>query len=48
MPDFRPDAESILVEISKGGSALDPSVYEQASPRFQEMVRKERRIDRRR
>ncbi len=43
-PDFRPDAESILIEISKGGSALD-AVYETASPRFQEMVRKERFID---
>ncbi len=43
-PDFRPDAESILVEISKGGAALD-NVYETASPRFQEMVRKERFLD---
>ena len=43
-PDFRPDAESILIEVSKGGAALD-GVYEAASPRFQEMVRKERFID---
>jgi len=43
-PDFRPDAESILIEVSKGGGALD-SVYETASPRFQEMVRKERFVD---
>jgi hypothetical protein len=41
-PDFRPNAEHILVEISKG--AID-EVYEQASPRFQEMVRKERFSD---
>ena len=41
-PDFRPDAERILVAISKG--TID-EVYEQASPRFQEMVRKERFID---
>jgi len=38
-PDFRPNAETILVGLSKG--AID-EVYEQASPRFQEMVRKER------
>jgi hypothetical protein len=41
-PDFRPDAERILVALSKG--SVD-EVYEQASPRFQEMVRKERFID---
>jgi len=41
-PDFRPDAERILVALSKG--SID-EVYEQASPRFQEMVRKERFID---
>jgi hypothetical protein len=41
-PDFRPNAERILVDLSKG--AID-EVYEQASPRFQEMVRKERFID---
>jgi hypothetical protein len=41
-PDFRPNAETILVNLSKG--AID-EVYEQASPRFQEMVRKERFID---
>lgn len=41
-PDFRPNAETILVELSKG--AID-EVYEQSSPRFQEMVRKERFID---
>jgi X-X-X-Leu-X-X-Gly heptad repeat protein len=41
-PDFRPNAESILVDLSKG--SID-EIYEQASPRFQEMVRKERFID---
>jgi hypothetical protein len=41
-PDFRPNAEQILVALSKG--AID-EVYEQASPRFQEMVRKDRFID---
>jgi hypothetical protein len=41
-PDFRPNAERILVDLSKG--AID-EIYEQASPRFQEMVRKERFID---
>jgi hypothetical protein len=37
-PDFRPSAEHILVDLGRG--AID-EVYEQASPRFQEMVRKE-------
>jgi hypothetical protein len=41
-PDFRPNAERILVDLSKG--AID-EVYETASPRFQEMVRKERFSD---
>jgi hypothetical protein len=43
-PDFRPLAEHILVDISKGSGAID-KVYEASSPRFQEMVRKERFID---
>jgi len=43
-PDFRPDAERILTELGKGSAAIG-EVYEQASPRFQEMVRKERFID---
>ncbi|HET7503993.1 MAG TPA: hypothetical protein VFK02_23390 [Kofleriaceae bacterium] len=45
-PDFRPDAERILVGLSKGtvNGSID-EIYEQASPRFQEMVRKERFID---
>jgi hypothetical protein len=41
-PDFRPYAERILVDLSKGAIG---EVYEQASPRFQEMVRKEQFID---
>jgi hypothetical protein len=44
VPDFRPTAEHILVEISKGHDAIG-DVYEKASPRFQEMVRKERFLD---
>jgi hypothetical protein len=43
-PDFRPIAEHILVEVSKGGDALD-KVYDTASPRFIELVKKERFID---
>ena len=41
-PDFRPNAEQILVDLSKG--AID-EVYEQSSPRLQEMARKERFLD---
>src|SRR6185369_16662121 len=41
-PDFRPNAERILVDLSKGSIE---EIYEQASPRFQEMARKERFID---
>ena len=41
-PDFRPNAERILVDLSQG--KID-EIYEQASPRFQEMARKERFID---
>ena len=44
VPDFRPTAEHILVEVSKGHDAIS-EVYEKASPRFQEMVRKERFLD---
>ncbi len=43
-PDFRPDAERILTELGKGSAAIE-AIYEQASPRFQEMVRKERFVD---
>ncbi|MDB4953002.1 MAG: hypothetical protein JWO36_571 [Myxococcales bacterium] len=43
-PDFRPAAEEILVKLSKGTTAID-EIYEHASPRFQEMVRKERFVD---
>ena len=41
-PDFRPYAEQILAELSKG--PID-DVYEKSSPRLQEMARKERFID---
>jgi hypothetical protein len=41
-PDFRPDAERILVALSNGSAAL---VYEESSPRFQENVREERFVD---
>ncbi len=43
-PDFRPAAEKILVELSSGGSGIDKA-YEESSPRFQEMVSKERFAD---
>jgi hypothetical protein len=43
-PDFRPDAERILVELGKGRGAI-AQVYEHASPRFHEIVNKERFID---
>jgi len=41
-PDFRPNAERILVDLNKG---MIDEIYEQASPRFQETARKERFID---
>lgn len=43
-PDFRPAAERILVQISKGKEAIG-EVYEHSSPRFQELVRKQKFID---
>jgi hypothetical protein len=43
-PDFRPMAEKILVAISKGREEIE-AVYEKASPRFQEVVRKEAFVD---
>ncbi|MGE0550232.1 MAG: hypothetical protein AB7R00_24410 [Kofleriaceae bacterium] len=43
-PDFRPTAERILVELSKSDAAIE-QIYDQSSPRFQEMVRKERFLD---
>jgi hypothetical protein len=43
-PDFRPIAERILVEISKGPAAID-KLYDDSSPRFQEIYRKERFVD---
>ncbi len=42
--DFRPAAEHILAQLSHGNDAIN-EVYEHASPRFQEMVRKERFVD---
>ena len=44
VPDFRPPAEAILAAIGKGSDSIG-EVYEKSSPRFQEMVRKERFID---
>jgi len=43
-PDFRPDAEHILATISSGRDGIDKT-YDNSSPRFQEMVRKERFVD---
>jgi hypothetical protein len=43
-PDFRPDAEKIMVTLSHGREGIE-KVYDQSSPRFQEMVRKERFVD---
>jgi hypothetical protein len=42
--DFRPPAERILAQLSRGSDAI-ADAYEHASPRFQEMVRKERFVD---
>lgn len=39
-PDFRPEAERILVELNKGPGSI-AQVYEHASPRFHEIVKKE-------
>jgi len=41
-PDFRPDAERILVQLSQGSADY---VYEHSSPRFQEIERKERFVE---
>src|SRR5262249_34278152 len=43
-PDFRPAAERILSRISEGRAAIE-EIYEKASPRFQEVVRKESFVD---
>jgi hypothetical protein len=43
-PDFRPTAEHILAELSKGPAAIE-QVYEDASPRFHEVARKDRFVD---
>jgi hypothetical protein len=44
VPDFRPIAERLLVEISEGETEI-AEVYDQASPRFHEVARRERFID---
>ena len=43
-PDFRPAAEKILIELASGAEGIE-RVYDGASPRFQEMVRKEKFAD---
>ncbi len=43
-PDFRPYADRILTQISRGKPQIE-ELYEKASPRFQEIVRKERFVD---
>ena len=43
-PDFRPIAEEILVDLSKGTASIE-ELYDRSSPRFQEMVRRERFVD---
>jgi hypothetical protein len=43
-PDFRPEANRILTELGKGSASI-AEVYEHASPRFHELVQKERFID---
>ncbi len=43
-PDFRPVAEQLLLDLSKDQAGVEV-VYDKASPRFQEMVRKERFVD---
>ncbi|CAN5803683.1 hypothetical protein BH11MYX2_BH11MYX2_32780 [soil metagenome] len=43
-PDFRPNAEKILAEISSGSAGID-AVYNAASPRFQEVASKEKWVD---
>lgn len=43
-PDFRPIAEDILVKLSSGTAGIE-DVYDNASPRFQEMARKEKFVD---
>jgi hypothetical protein len=43
-PDFRPLAETILVQISSGKAGIE-EVYEKSSPRFQEVWLKERFVD---
>jgi hypothetical protein len=44
-PDLRPLAERTLLALSGGNPARLKSVFDAASPRFQEMVREERFVD---
>nr|MDQ3366489.1 DUF3887 domain-containing protein [Myxococcota bacterium] len=43
-PDFRPNAEKILIELSNGPASIG-QVFEAASPRFQEFVSKEQFVE---
>lgn len=43
-PDFRPIAEQLLIDLSKNQTSVE-AVYDSSSPRFQEMVRKEKFVD---
>ena len=43
-PDFRPVAEQLLIDLSKDQASVE-TVYDASSPRFQEMVRKEKFVD---
>ncbi|MDX2094231.1 MAG: hypothetical protein SFX73_40745 [Kofleriaceae bacterium] len=43
-PDFRPIAEKILVDLNSGTASIE-ELYDRSSPRFQEMVRRERFVD---
>ncbi len=43
-PDFRPPVEHILQQLGQGKAAIE-ELYEKSSPRFQEVVRKERFVD---
>lgn len=43
-PNFQPIVERILTQLSAGRPAVE-ELYEKASPRFQEMVRRERFVD---
>ncbi len=43
-PDFRPIAEQLLIDLSKDQPSVE-TVYDSSSPRFQEVVRKEKFVD---